>query len=64
MVIAVVAVFSLFGFVLPNIFDIAEALVQQLGLDTSEFNTVMEAINGAVKPLLGIIATVTKCVEG
>ncbi|MHA1781749.1 MAG: hypothetical protein ACTSYL_12885 [Candidatus Thorarchaeota archaeon] len=44
---------------LPNIFDIAEALVQQLGLDTSEFNTVMEAINGAVKPLLGIIATVT-----
>ncbi|MHA2016147.1 MAG: hypothetical protein ACTSUH_10445, partial [Candidatus Thorarchaeota archaeon] len=44
---------------LPNIFDVAEELVQELGLDTSEFNRVMEAINGAVKPLMGIIALVT-----
>ena len=44
---------------LPDIFDIAEALVQQLGLDTSTFDTVMEAINGALKPLLGVIAMIT-----
>lgn len=44
---------------LPNIFDIAEGLVNQLGLDTSTFDSVLAAMNNAVKPILGIIATVT-----
>lgn len=44
---------------LPNIFDIVERLVETLGLSTSEFQNVMDAINGALKPVLGIIALVT-----
>ncbi|MBD3408392.1 MAG: hypothetical protein GF411_19875 [Candidatus Lokiarchaeota archaeon] len=44
---------------LPNIFDIAEGLLNDLGLDTSTLNSVVDAMNNAVKPILGIIATVT-----
>jgi hypothetical protein len=44
---------------IPNVFDIAEGLVGELGLSTPDFDNAVEALNLGVKPILGIVALVS-----
>ena len=43
----------------PDIFDIAEGLVGELGLGSTELTNTIDALTNAVKPILGIIASVS-----
>ncbi|MCF2140132.1 MAG: hypothetical protein K9W44_08770 [Candidatus Lokiarchaeota archaeon] len=44
---------------LPNIFDLAEEIIDYLNMDSSLANTLKGAINNLVKPVLGIIGHLT-----
>lgn len=44
---------------LPNMFDLAEQIIDQVGLDTSTANTIKEAINNLIKPIMGVIGQLT-----
>jgi len=44
---------------IPDIFDIAEDIMQQAGLSPGDLSDVVNALNQAVKPVMGIIALVS-----
>ncbi|MGY5877281.1 MAG: hypothetical protein RTU30_16130, partial [Candidatus Thorarchaeota archaeon] len=61
-VITMIAGFYNDGFTpsaIPDMFEILEGLVDEMGFDTAVFDDIMDAIYGAVRPVLGIIAAVS-----
>ncbi|MGY5878774.1 MAG: hypothetical protein RTV31_00930 [Candidatus Thorarchaeota archaeon] len=43
----------------PDMFEIIEGLVDEMGFDTAIFDDIMDAVDGVVRPVLGIIAAVS-----
>lgn len=61
--IAVIAGFFNDGFnptEIPTIFEVADSMLTEMDFDTPTKDTIMAALNGAVKPVLGIVAAMTE----